>query len=208
MVKILVACEESGTVTDALIDAGYDAWSCDLNPTRGLNPDKHLRTDVLSILNQGWDALIGFPECTYMANSGAKHLYIGMKKENGLNKDRVEKLHNAASFFKKLWEANIPYIALENPIMLGRAKELIGANQDQIIHPWQFGHGETKATCLWLKGFSKLVPTNVVEGREQRVWKMGPSPTRQRDRSKTYRGIADAMVSQWFPLNSQGEIHD
>lgn len=196
--RILVACEESGTVVDKLIAAGHDAWSCDLLPTRGNNPDKHIQGDVLKHLDKAWDAMIAFPECTYMANSGAKHLYRGMKKENGFDPDRWAKMVVAAKFFKKLLDADIEHICLENPIMLGYAKAVIGWKQSQIIHPWQHGHGESKATCLWLKNLKFLKPSNIVEGREQKVWRMAPGPNRQRDRSITYDGIAKAMVNQWF----------
>lgn len=199
--NILVGCEESGTVVDKLIAAGHDAWSCDLEPTRGNNPGNHIQGDIFDILDEGWDAMICFWPCTYLANSGAKHLYKGMKKENGVNYERWDAMVDSALYFKWLLNCKIPKIAMENPIMLGHAKKLIGRKQDQIIHPWQHGHGEQKQTCLWLKGLPLLKPTNIVPGREQKVWKMGPSSTRQRDRSKTYSGIADAMVSQWFPLN-------
>jgi len=199
--RILVACEESGTVTDTLIAAGHDAWSCDLKPTRGDNPGKHIQGNVFDFLGEKWDALIAFPECTYMANSGAKHLYLNMKKENGINPERWENMRKAALFFKYLWEADIPFIAIENPQMLGYAKDIIGSKETQVIQPYEYGHPETKKTYLWLKGFPKLTPTNIVEGREQRVWRMPPGPNRKRDRSKTYQGIADAMVAQWFPLD-------
>ena len=197
--SIIVGCEESGAVRDALIERGHDAWSCDLKPSRGIHNDKHIQGDIFEALaSRTWSAGIFFAECTYMANSGAKHLYLGMKKENGVNQDRWDKMEAAARFFKALWEADIERIAMENPIMLGYAKKIIGVGPDQIIQPWQFGHGETKATCLWLKNFPKLVPTNIVEGREQRIWKMAPGPDRKRDRSKTYSGIANAMADQWF----------
>jgi len=201
--KILVACEESGTVTDRLIAAGHNAWSCDFLPTRGANPDKHIQGDVFDILDDGWDALLGFYTCTYMCNSGAKHLYSGMKKENGINPERWSSMEKSAHDFKKLWNADIPIIILENPIMHGHAKKIIGISQSQIIHPYQHGHGEQKSTCLWIKGRPLLKPSNIVDGREQKVWKMGPGPNRQRDRSATYPGIADAMVDQWFQNRSQ-----
>jgi len=197
--SILVGCEESGTVRDALIRRGHDAWSCDLRPSRGIHTDKHIQGDIFeAISSREWSAMIAFPECTYMSNSGAKHLYLGMKKENGRNEDRWQKMEAAAIFFSRLLHADIPRIAIENPIMIGHAKKIIGRPQSQIIHPWQHGHGEQKATCLWLRGFMELEPTNIVDGREQKVWKMAPGPNRRRDRSKTYQGIADAMADQWF----------
>lgn len=198
MMRILVACEESGTVVDKLITAGHDAWSCDLLPTRGDNPDKHIQGNVFDILNDGWAAMIGFYDCTYLANSGVKHLYKGMKKENGICPIRWKKMEKAANDFKRLLNADIPKVCMENPIMHGHAKKIIGVNQSQIIHPHQHGHGEQKSTCLWLREFPLLKPSNIVEGRDQRVWKMGPGPNRKRDRSKTYDGIAQAMVDQWF----------
>lgn len=145
-----------------------------------------------------WNALIAFPDCTFMANSGAKHLYNNQDKTQGINRDRLNKMVRAAMFFKTLLDAPIEKIALENPQMLGYAMDIIGKKQTQIIQPWQFGHPETKKTYLWLKGFPELEPTNIVEGREQRIWKMPPGPNRKRERSKTYKGIADAMAEQWF----------
>jgi hypothetical protein len=132
-----------------------------------------------------------------MANSGAKHLYLDGNKANGRDEARWEAMREGAEFFKALWEAPVPMIAIENPIMLGVAKDIIGVSQTQIIQPWQHGHGETKATCLWLKGLPKIVPTDVVEGREAKVHMMAPSPDRWKERSRTYQGIANAFASQW-----------
>jgi hypothetical protein len=145
--------------------------------------------------------MIGFPECTYLANSSAKHLYIGMKKENGADPRRWAMLGAAATFFKLLWDAPIERIALENPIMLGAPQQFFDIPEPtQIIQPWQFGHGETKATCLRLKNLPRLQPTNVVDGREQRIWRMAPGENRKRERSKTFDGIGDAMADQWGAL--------
>ena len=142
--------------------------------------------------------MIAHPPCTFMANSSAKHLYNDMKKENGRNEDRWSKMRLAASFFKELLDADhIPKICIENPIMLGHAKKIIGVSQSQVIQPWQHGHGESKATCLWLKGLPLLEPSNVVEGREQVMWKLGPSEDRWKIRSTTYPGIAEAFANQW-----------
>jgi hypothetical protein len=142
--------------------------------------------------------LIAHPECTYLANSGAKHLYAGMKAENGPNGDRWAKMGAAALFFRLMLQAPAPLKAVENPIMLGHPKRLFGIpDPTQIIQPWQFGHGETKATGLWLEGLPPLESTNIVDGREQRIWKMGPGPDRQKERSRTFQGIADAMADQW-----------
>jgi hypothetical protein len=133
-----------------------------------------------------------------MANSSSKHLYIDGKKENGVDVDRWGNLLEAAYFFKLLLkQTDIPRVCVENPIMLGYAKNIIGASQTQLIQPWQHGHGEQKATCLWLKGLPKLVPSNIVEGRVQRVHKLGPSPDRWKERSTTYPGIARAFAEQW-----------
>lgn len=179
--KVLVACEYSGTVRDAFIRAGHDAMSCDLLPTD--TPGPHYQGDVFDIIGQSWDMMIAHPPCTHLAVSGARYFY---KKQ----KEQAESLE----FVRRLMEAPIPRIALENPISVISSRI---RKPDQIIQPWQFGHGETKATCLWLKGLSKLVPTNVVEGREQRIWLLPPSKDRWKIRSKTFQGIADAMASQW-----------
>jgi len=153
-------------------------------------PGQHIVGNVLKILNDGWDLMIAHPPCTYLCNSGVSWLH---KDES-----RFKKMEDAALFFKKLLESNaVAKICLENPIMHKYAKEIIGVKQDQIIQPWQFGHGETKATCLWLKGLPKLQPTNIVEGREQRLHRLPPSPDRWKLRSKTYQGIAEAMAEQW-----------
>lgn len=196
--RVLVACEESATVRDAFRARGFDAWSCDLLPTRG-DPRWHIQGDAIAAAySQRWDLLIGHPECTYLANSGAKHLYAGMKAANGPNGDRWAMMGAAAQFFMALWNAPIPHIAIENPIMLGHVKRLFGIPEaTQFIQPWQFGHGECKATGLWLRNLPPLRPTSVVEGREQRVFRMAPGPDRKRDRSKTFDGIAAAMADQW-----------
>lgn len=151
--RVLIGCEYSGIVRDAFAAKGHYAVSCDFHDTE--KPGMHYKGNVLDILySYPWDLLIGHPDCTYMCNSGAKHLYIDMKKENGINEDRWNKMKKGAEFFKLLWDAPVEKICLENPIMLGCAKDIIGVQQSQIIQPWMFGHGETKATCLWLKGLS------------------------------------------------------
>jgi hypothetical protein len=199
--KVLVACECSGVVRRAFNRLGHEAWSCDLQPAEDGSP-LHIRGDaVAAAYGRPWDLLIGHPECTYLANSGAKHLYAGMNAANGPNGDRWAMMGAAAQFFLALWNAPVERIALENPIMLGHPKRLFGIPEPtQIIQPWQFGHGETKATCLWLKGLPPLRPTNIVDGREQRVFRMAPGPDRKRDRSRTFEGIAEAMASQWASL--------
>jgi site-specific DNA-cytosine methylase len=179
--KVLVACEYSGVVRDAFIAAGHDAMSCDLLPTEKLGP--HHQGDVLEILDKGWDLMIAHPPCTHLAVSGARWF-----------KDKVQEQLEALEFVRELLNAPINKIALENPISIISSKI---RKPDQIIQPWQFGHGETKATCLWLKNLSKLIPTNVVDGREARVHKLPPSPNRWKLRSTTYEGIAKAMAEQW-----------
>lgn len=217
-VRVLVACERSGVVRRAFRELGHDAWSCDLEPADD-GSEHHIQGDALNVAigrvirpsaSGGnwhipvWDLLIAHPECTYLANSGAKHLYAGMKAENGPNPDRWAHMGAAAAFFLALWNAPIPLIAIENPIMLGHPKRLFGIpDPTQIIQPFQFGHGETKATCLWLKNLPPLEPTNIVEGREQRVFRMAPGPNRKRDRSRTYEGIAAAMAEQWGAPEAQ-----
>jgi hypothetical protein len=192
----LVACEFSGVVRRAFRALGHDAWSCDLLPSEDASPF-HIQGDARDVVRDGWDILIGHPPCTFMANSGAKHLYLGMKKENGPNPERWASMRDAAAFFLELWEAPVEQIALENPIMTGHAQQLIGARPTQVIQPWQHGHGETKATCLWLKNLPQLQPTNIVSGREGRVWRMPPGPNRWKERSRTFEGIGAAMAAQW-----------
>jgi len=181
--RILIACEFSGIVRDAFKDRGHDAWSCDLLPSE--RPGNHIQGDVLKYLDL-WDVLIAFPPCPYLTASANKHYKI--------NPERYYLRLQAAKFFIDLALAKINRIAIENPVgvMSGFFRK-----PDQIIQPWMFGHGETKATCLWLKNLPLLKPTNIVDGREGRIWKMPPSPDRWKERSRTYYGIAEAMAEQW-----------
>ena len=179
--KVLVACEYSGTVRDAFIRAGHDAVSCDLLPTDVDGP--HHQGDVLEIINDGWDLMIAHPPCTHLAVSGARWF-----------KDKRKEQDEALEFVRVLMNAPIERIAIENPISIISSRI---RKPDQIIQPWQFGHGETKATCLWLKNLPLLKPTNIVNGREARVHRMAPGPNRWKERSKTYEGIAEAFVQQW-----------
>jgi len=179
--KVLIACEFSGTVREAFKAKGHDAWSCDLLETE--IPGQHIVGDVLEILNDGWDLMIAHPPCTHLAVSGARWF-----------KNKAAEQNSALYFVRVLLDSHIPRIALENPISIISSKV---RKPDQIIQPWQFGHGETKATCLWLKNLPLLKPTNIVDGREAKVHKMPPSPDRWKLRSKTYQGIADAMAEQW-----------
>lgn len=197
--RVLVACEFSGIVREAFRKRGHDAMSCDLLPTEQEGP--HYQGNVLEILGEGWDLMIAHPPCTYLTNAGVRHLHDHVSSRNGAKASvsgsvRWVALFEAAEFFNALQHANIPRIAVENPIPHKYAKALIGP-YTQTIHPWQFGHGETKPTCLWLKGLPNLIPTNVVEGREARVHRMSPGPDRWKERSRTYQGIADAMAAQW-----------
>jgi site-specific DNA-cytosine methylase len=182
--RVIVACEYSGRVREAFRKLGHDAWSCDILESED-DSEFHIQTRIEDVINGGWDLMIAHPPCTHLAVSGARHFKA--KQESGVQQEALE-------FVRLLLEADIPKIALENPISIISSKI---RKPDQIIQPWQFGHGETKATCLWLKGLPKLVPTNIVEGREQRIHKMPPSPTRWKERSRTYQGIADAMAQQW-----------
>jgi hypothetical protein len=197
-VRVLVACERSGVVRRAFRERGHDAWSCDLEPADD-GSLHHFQADAAYVAYaRHWDLLIAHPECTYLANSGAKHLYAGMNAANGPNGDRWAHMGAAAAFFLSLWNAPVAHIAVENPIMLGHPRRLFGIPEPtQTIQPWQFGHGETKATCLWLKNLPPLEPTNIVEGRAQRVFRMAPGPDRKRLRSQTFEGIAEAMAEQW-----------
>jgi hypothetical protein len=182
--KVLVACEFSGTVRDSFRKRGHYAVSCDLLPTE--TPGPHYQGDVQDILGDGWDMMIAHPPCTHLAVSGARWF-----------KDKQKEQEEALDFVRCLMAAPIPRIAIENPISIISSKI---RKPDQIVQPWQFGHGETKATCLWLKGLPKLTPTNIVEGREAKVHRMPPGPNRWKERSRTYQGIADAMAEQWGNL--------
>lgn len=179
--KVLVACEFSGRVRDAFIRRGHDAMSCDLLPTDV--PGPHHEGDVRDILQDGWDLMIAHPPCTHLAVSGARWF-----------KDKQQEQAEALDFVRLLLDAPIQKIALENPISVISSKI---RKPDQIIQPWMFGHGETKATCLWLKGLPKLAPTNIVDGRKPTVHRLPPSKDRWKIRSLTYQGIAEAMANQW-----------
>lgn len=185
--KILVACEFSGTVRDAFLRAGHDAISCDILPSE--TPGPHYQGDVRHLLGERWDLIIAHPPCTYLANSGVRWLHT--------REGRWQQMREAAEFFRLFTEHPCPRVAVENPVMHGHAREIIGRGPDQSVQPWQFGHGETKRVCLWLKGLPKLQPTEMVEGREARVHRMPPGPERQKERSRFFRGIAEAMAEQW-----------
>ncbi len=202
--RVLVACEYSGRVREAFRALGHDAWSVDLLPADDRS-EYHLRRDVREVLqglprqfgysdmiglfgtNDGgpWDLMIAHPPCTHLSVSGARHFEA--KRADGRQQDAID-------FFLRLAHAPIPRIAIENPVCIMSS---VWREPDQIIQPWQFGHGETKATCLWLKGLPPLMPTNVVAGREPRVHFMPPGPDRWKERSRTFEGIAQAMADQW-----------
>lgn len=187
--RVLVACEFSGSVRDAFSSLGHDAWSCDLLPSE--TAGNHYCCDVEQIAYMGgpWDLMIAHPPCTHLAVSGARWF-----------KDKKLEQKQALRFVQMLMDAPIDQIAIENPISIISSRI---RKPDQIIQPWQFGHGETKATCLWLKNLPKLVPTNIVDGREAKVHRMPPGPDRWKERSRTYKGIAQAMAEQWGGINQK-----
>lgn len=195
--RVLIACEFSGIVRRAFASRGHDAWSCDLLPAEDRS-NKHIVGDVREILHDGWDLLIvAHPPCTRLCNSGVRWLH---NPPAGRTLDDMwRELDEGAALFSDLWNAPIERIAVENPVMHKHAKARIRNYQEpaQSIQPWQFGHGETKRTCLWLKNLPPLVPTNIVEGREPRVHFMSPGPDRWKERSRFFPGIADAMAEQW-----------
>jgi site-specific DNA-cytosine methylase len=184
--KILIACEFSGRVRDAFRSRGHDAWSCDWRINEStIESGYHFEGDVRWFIDRDWEMMIAFPPCTHLSSSGAR--WWKEKREDG-------RQQRAIDFFMMLADADIAKIAIENPIGI---MSTVWRKPDQIIHPWQFGHGETKATCLWLKGLPMLKPTNIVDGRESRIHRMPPSKDRGKLRSITYQGIADAMALQW-----------
>lgn len=192
--RVVVACEFSGTVRDAFAALGHDAWSCDLLPSE--RPGNHLQCDARSVLNDSWDLLIAHPPCTYLSNSGVRHLHEGSSKADLRGAERMVAMRDAADFFLAFKQANIPRICIENPVPHKYARAIIGKYQ-QLIQPWEFGHGETKATCLWLKGLPPLMATIIDTGREHRIHKEPPGPNRWKNRSRTYEGIANAMAAQF-----------
>jgi hypothetical protein len=192
--KVLIACEYSGRVRDAFTKLGHDAMSCDILETE--SPGKHYKGDVRDVLNGKWDLMVAHPPCTYLTVSANKWYQDQPERKSGVlvGQSRKDAREDAIFFFMLLMTSNIDKIAIENPIGVLSSRY---RKPDQIIQPWQFGHGETKATCLWLKNLPKLKSTNVVESREQRLHLLPPSKDRAKIRSKTYQGIADAMAMQW-----------
>ncbi len=189
--RVLVACEFSGVVREAFRRRGHDAWSCDLLPDEG-GSQHHFTMDALEVVGPEWEVMIAHPPCTHLAVSGARWF-----------KDKRAEQEEALQFVRDLMAAPIPRICIENPISIISSHI---RKPDQIIQPWQFGHGETKATCLWLKNLPPIKPTNIVDGREARVHRMPPSPDRWRERSRTFTGIAEAMADQWGAATERLEV--
>lgn len=185
-VRVLIACEESQAVCIEFRKRGHEAFSCDLQECSGGHPEWHFQEDVFKVIAIGdWDMMIAFPPCTHLAVSGAK--WFEEKRKDG-------RQHEGIDFFMQLTKTKIEKWAIENPVGIMSS---IYRKPNQIIQPWMYGHGETKATCLWLRKLPRLNGFNVVEGREGRVWKMSPGINRAKERSKTYEGIASAMANQW-----------
>jgi hypothetical protein len=198
--RVLVACEYSGTVRRAFAARGHDAWSCDLLPSEDRS-NRHIVGDARGLLDDGWDLLmVAHPPCTRLCNSGVR--WLSVPPPGKTVEQMQEELREGAALFSAFWNAPIERVCIENPVMHRHAKALIENYQPpaQSVQPWQFGHGETKRTCFWLRGLPPLTPTNVVDGREQRVFRMPPSPDRWKERSRFFAGIAEAMADQWGGL--------
>lgn len=185
--RVLVGCESSGVVREAFRALGHDAWSNDILPADD-DSRFHIKGDVREAIELGWDIGIFHPPCTRLCNSGVRWLH---------ERDLWAELDEAAELFRACLEADIPHVAVENPTMHKHALERVGQQPAQAIQPWQFGHGETKRTCLWLRNLPPLMPTDIVQGREARIHRMPPGPDRWKERSKTFEGIGAAMAAQW-----------
>ena len=197
MALILISCEESQAICKAFRAAGHEAYSNDIQECSGGHPEWHLQMDALEALKlKAWDLLIAHPPCTYLTISANKWYKDQPARKSGalVGQARRDAREEAIEFFMKFVNADIPYIAIENPVCIMSTRY---RKPNQTIQPWMFGHGETKATCLWLKGLPNLIPTDIVEGREQKLHKLPPTDDRAKLRSKTYEGIANAMVTQW-----------
>lgn len=199
--RVLIAFETSGVVRTAFTERGHDAWSCDLLPSED-GSNRHIVCDVRDILHEAWDLLmVAHPPCTRLCNSGVR--WLKSPPPGKTLEDMWAALDEGAGLFSTVWNAqHIPRRAIENPVMHKYAKARIINFQPptQSIQPWQFGHGETKRTCLWLHNLPPLKPTKIVEGRAARIHRMSPGPERWRERSRTYAGIAAAMAEQWGSL--------
>jgi hypothetical protein len=207
---VLIGCEESQAVCKAFREKGHEAYSCDLDPCSGGHPEWHIQGDVFEAIKGGsitlqngdkiyieqWDMGIFFPTCTYLTISANKWYKDQPPRKSGVlvGAERRKAREDAVDFFMRIWYSKIPLVAIENPIgiMSSRFRK-----PDQVVQPWMFGHGETKATCFWLRGLNPLKPTDIVEGREQRIFKLPKTEERWRLRSKTFPGIAKAMADQW-----------
>ena len=188
MGRVLVACEESQAVTKEFRKLGIEAWSCDLEPCSGGHPEWHLRQDVIPLLDEDWAMILAFPPCTHLAVSGAR--WFSEKRKDGRQQVAID-------FFLRFAGARCERVAIENPVSI---MSTVWRKPDQIIQPWMFGDPYMKTTCLWFKNLPPLVPTNIVKGREQKCWRMGPSPERARLRAQTYPGIAQGIAKQWGGL--------
>ncbi len=198
--RVLIACEFSGTVRDAFLAEGHDAWSCDLLPAE-TNSNRHIQGDAREILHMGWDLLIvAHPPCTRLCNSGVR--WLSVPPVGKTMEDMQRELREGADLFSAFLNAPIERICVENPVMHKHAKALITnyVPAAQSIQPYEYGHGESKRTCLWLKNLPKLVPTDIVDGRTQRVHRMSPGPDRWKERSRFFPGVAKAMAQQWGVL--------
>lgn len=197
--RVLVACEFSGIVREAFSKLGHDAWSCDFLDTE--IPGNHYKCNVLDILDKDWDLMIAHPPCTYLSNSGARHLHSGVTSKNGVRakihgEKRMEEMRKAANFFNQLLNSDIPRVCVENPVPHKYAKEIIG-QYSQLIRPWQFGNPENRATCLWLKNLPLLKPTNIIEQRINKIHMTPDTKERWKRRSRTLQEIADALADQF-----------
>lgn len=200
MALILIGCEESQIIAMAFRKLGHEAYSCDLQECSGGHPEYHLQMDIFKAVKlKPWDLFIGHPPCTYLTVAANKWLKDQPLRKSGalVGQARRQARQEAIDFFMAMYNVDIPRIALENPI---GTMSTVFRKPDQVLQPWMFGHGETKATCLWLKNLPKLIPTDVVEGREQKLHKLPPSKDRAKLRSKTYSGVAQAIAEQWGKL--------
>lgn len=191
--RVLVACEYSGRVRNAFRTKGHDAWSCDLLESEDAS-EFHVVGDVSAMMGCGWDLVIAHPPCTYLSNSGVRWLHT--------DPDRWERMREGADFFLKCLNANSPRVAVENPVMHGHAREIIGRGPDFTVQPWQFGDNQKKRTCFWTRGLPRLKPTSDLDGSTagDAIHKAPPGPDRWKERSRTFQGIADAMAEQWGNL--------
>jgi hypothetical protein len=192
--RVLIACEYTGTVRQAFRELGHDAYSCDVTEAED-NSIYHIQCDVMSVLNDSWDLMIAHPPCTYLCNSGVRWV------TNDIG--RQARMRDASIFFLALWECNIPRVCIENPVPSKRANL---PSYSQIVQPWQYGHGHNKRTCLWIRGMPLLRSTSLVTGRRNITTELGPHKHRRRERARTYDGIANAMARQWGGIGSMTEI--